>query len=268
MEKRKEAVKGEMQKLKQARELQKKMGRALIRSVVESRDKAEKESAEQAERDRLADIARPLKPKKSVSFADTEPEEIDGLGSGDKSKSVDWGDVSPGTLRKVPANGWLVRQTMKTHVVERQPSGLRSPAPPARDSDDESEPENSDESFDEENQTYRERQLDSDEESDHRVESPPSESIDNEDDHVADEPSEWDDADFDTARHQREVALEYYEKRKTIGADVVSAMRAHTHGEGEWDQPVCGLFSFLACLLRDLGSLGRTTRSNTSVCSS
>ena len=238
MEKRKEAQKEELEKLKQARELQKKMGRALIRSVVESRDKAEREKAEQAENDRLAAAQRPLKAKKSVSFADTAPEEINRSPDEDKGKGVDWGDVTPGTLRKVPANGWVAGQTMKLRVVERQPGALRSPGPPTRDSDDESEPEEFEDS-DEENHTFREHQLESDEESDGRAESPPPESADSEDDHRPDEePSEWDDADFDTARHQREIALEYYEKRKTIGSDVTSAMRAHSHDDDDWDQPV------------------------------
>ena len=55
MEKRKEAAKTEVENLKRARELQKKMGRALIRSVVESRDKEEKERIELAEKDRLVE---------------------------------------------------------------------------------------------------------------------------------------------------------------------------------------------------------------------
>ena len=67
----------------------------------------------------------------------------------------------------------------------------------------------------------------------------PSESDDDEeglppDDDVAD----WGGEDFDYARHQREIALEYYEKRKTIGAEVNSAMRAHSHDDEDWNQAV------------------------------
>ncbi|EKM55150.1 uncharacterized protein PHACADRAFT_255574 [Phanerochaete carnosa HHB-10118-sp] len=241
MDKRKEAAREEMDKLKKARELQKKLGRALIRSVVESRDQADKEKAEQVERDRFADAQKPLKPKKSVSFAETSPVEILCPANDDKGKGVDWGDVVPGTIRKNPANGRSDRPTMKMHVVERYSGGLRSPGPPPRDSDDESEPEDySDQDFDQHESPGVHSESDEDYGRDAHL--PPSESVDSEDDHHFDEePSEWNDIDFDTAAHQREVALEYYEKRKTIGADVASAMRAHTHGtgEGEWDQPVC-----------------------------
>lgn len=238
LEKRREAAKDDMEKLKQARELQKKMGRALIRSVVESRDRAEQEKAEQEEQDRLAAAHRPLKPKKSVSFAETSPEEINPPGADVKGKGVDWGDVAPGTLRKPESSATQRdRPVMKMNVVERTPSGaLRSPGPPPRDSDDESEPEDYGDVGSNDGDSDRDHHFDIDDD----THPPQSGSDDSGDDHIADEePSEWNDEDFDTARHQREVALEYYEKRKTIGADVMSAMRAHTHGEDEWDQPVC-----------------------------
>ncbi|GJE90702.1 hypothetical protein PsYK624_068460 [Phanerochaete sordida] len=244
MEKRREAAKEEMDKLKKAREMQKKLGKALIRSVVESRDQAEKENAEQAERDRVADARKPLKPKKSVSFAETSPVEIaPPVPSVDKGKGVDWGDVVPGTIRKDATTGRSDRPTMKMHVVERRSSGLRSPAPPVRDSDDESEPEVYEDSDEGDH-----HDLDSEEDYGRNVHSP-LDSADSEDDHHPDEePSEWNDDDFDTAAHQREVALEYYAKRKTIGADVASAMRAHTHGSGEdeWDQAEVPLDATLA----------------------
>lgn len=235
VEKRKEAAKGEMDKLKKARELQKKLGKALIRSVVESRDQVEKEKADQAERDWQTEAQRPLKAKKSVSFAETSPVEIPPPGVIDKGKSVDWGDVAPGTIRKNPTNGRSDRPTMKMYIIERHPTGLRSPGPPPRDSDDESEPE------DHNGQDSDEDDFDGDIHS-----SPPGSDDSDDDDHPDEEPSEWDDDNFDTAAHQREVALEYYEKRKTIGADVATAMRAHTHGTGEdeWDQPVCTSFAW------------------------
>ena len=51
---------------------------------------------------------------------------------------------------------------------------------------------------------------------------------------------EWDVDGYDFAQHQREIALAYYEKRATVGADALAAMRNHEHPEGEheWDQPV------------------------------
>ncbi|KIP12251.1 hypothetical protein PHLGIDRAFT_124164 [Phlebiopsis gigantea 11061_1 CR5-6] len=250
LQRRKEATKEEVDKLKKARELQKKLGKALIRSVVESRDQADKEKVEQEEQDRLTAAARPLKPKKSVSFADTSPEEISPPDSDAKNKGVDWGDVAPGTLRKAgPSNCRADRPVMKMHVVERRPSGLRSPGPPARDSDDESDPESYGAQYTDDDEDYDHYHPRSDEETStsHRMQSPPPESVDSEEDHLADEePSEWTDEDFDTARHQREVALEYYEKRKTVGAEVASAMRAHDHGDGDWDQPEVPLEATLA----------------------
>ena len=244
MEKRKEATKEEVDKLKKARELQKKLGKALIRSVVESRDQAEREKEEQQEQDRLAAAARPLKAKKSVSFADTSPEEIRPLDPDTKGKGVDWGDVAPGTLRKAgPPSGRTDRPVMKMHVVERHPSGLRSPGPPARDSDDESDPESygtQDTDNDEDHDQYNPVVSDEEAPLSRRMHSPPPGSVDSdEEEHSVDEePSEWNDEDFDTARHQREVALEYYEKRKTVGAEVASAMRAHNHDDDDWNQPV------------------------------
>lgn len=265
MGKRKEAAKDEMDKLKQARELQKKLGKALIRSVVASRDQAEKEKAVQEEQDRLAITTRPLKPKKSVSFADTSPEEINTPGPDEKGKGIDWGDVAPGTLRKPgPSNGRVDRPVMKMHVVERQPTSLRSPGPPPRDSDDESDPESYGVQDTDEDEDHDHPGFDSDEESGckgRRLHSPPPESADSEDEPIGDEePSEWDDEGFDTAQHQREVALEYYKKRKTIGAEVASAMRAHTHSDDDWDRPV-RLVAFTVLLMLSvcylLGSASR-----------
>ena len=252
MEKRKQAATDDMDKLKQARELQKKLGKALIRNVVASRDQAEKEKANQDEQDRLAAAAaRPLKPKKSVSFADTSPEEIKPPELHRKGKGVDWGDVAPGTLRKPgPSNGRSDRPVMRMHVVERHPSALRSSDHPSRDSDDESDPESY---GSEETNDYEDAELvpeDKPSSNRRRLHSPPPDSADSEDDHLSDEdPSEWNDEDFDTAHHQREVALQYYEKRKTIGAEVASAMRAHTHGDNEWDQPVRTVFLTIFTIL-------------------
>lgn len=237
MEKRKAAAQEEMDKLKKAKELQKKMGKALMRNVLQSREEQEKEKADQEELDRRAALAKPIKPRKSVTFAEEGPEIVDGVGKREKGKTMDWGDVAPGTLRKASdaTNGFAERQTMKLNVVERPLTSLRSPGPPPRDSDDESEPETATTQDSEDEENLRDMF------SRYRMQSPPPPSIDSEDESLADEePSEWNDEDFDTARHQREVALAYYEKRKTIGAEVSNAMRAHTHehdGNG-WDQPV------------------------------
>lgn len=230
MEKRKEAAKKEIDSLKKARELQKKMGRALMRSVVESKDKAEQEKAAQEEKDRLGAQSKVPKQKKSVSFAD-DIDENGRIASKDKGKDIEWGDVAPGTLR--PAN----RQPMKLHVVERHPRGLAQAAlAPQGDSDDESDP-GSTFSGDSENVVLA-QEHESESEGGHQG---PSDSEESQNDGEVDEEiSEWNGEDFNFAQHQREIALEYYEKRQIIGAEAASAMRAHSHeGENEWDQPVC-----------------------------
>ena len=145
MEKRKQAQRTEMENLKRARELQKKMGRALLRSVVDNREQEEKQKAEMEKADREAAAKKAsLKPKKSVTFAD-EPVKEDSPTS-ERGKGIDWGDVAPARLRAKGPTSLLTKDhmehlPMKMHVVERHPR-VRSPAPPAReegDSDDESD---------------------------------------------------------------------------------------------------------------------------------
>ncbi|THG98642.1 hypothetical protein EW026_g3581 [Hermanssonia centrifuga] len=249
MEKRKEASKTEMENLKRARELQKKMGRALLRNVVESREKADLEKVEQAKADEESATRRiSLKPKKSVSFAeDTEDADNEQSGS-EKGKGVEWGDVAPGRLRpkeQSPLSNQdrLDRQTMKMHVVERHPNAARPPTPPApeRDSDDESVLGSAD--SDEGHVVHS----DPESEDDEHINTPDSDYDDSEDGLPPDEElTDWGNEDFDYARHQREIALEYYEKRKIIGAEVSGAMRAHTHDGHEWDQPVSHLIHISA----------------------
>ncbi|KAI0345358.1 hypothetical protein BDW22DRAFT_1354280 [Trametopsis cervina] len=233
MENRKQAAKTEMENLKKARELQKKMGRALIRSVVENRDQEEKERVQQAEHDRLVAETKVPKAKKSVSFAD----DIDDNGrikSADKGKDTDWGDVAPGTLRP---NGQVSsdRQPMKLHVVERHPRGLdQSTLSHQPDSDDESDSDvvEDTEDGDTEDDAFGSHNL---------------EPVDSDEDLPGDEEiSEWNDEDLNLASLQREAALAYYAKRQTIGAEAASAMRAHSHEEDEWDQPEVPLEATLA----------------------
>ncbi|KAI0086183.1 hypothetical protein BDY19DRAFT_365463 [Irpex rosettiformis] len=240
MEKRKEAAKTEMDNLKRARELQKKMGRALIRSVVESRDKEEKEKAELAEKDKLTTENKVPKTKKSVSFAD-DIDEDGRIKSNEKEENIEWGDVVPGTLR---TSGKTLserqdRQPMKLHVVERHPRCLSQTAyqPPEQDSDDESDPESTADAAEDSGSDNGFLGADN--------QSPNSEESD--EDLPADERmSDWNGDDFDYAQHQREVALEYYNKRQAMGIEASSAMRAHTHDENEWDQPDVPLEATLA----------------------
>ena len=236
MERRKEAAKSEIDSLKKAKELQKKMGRALVRSVVESKERKEQEAAQdirEAEAEHAASKAsKPLKSKKSVTFAeDTKDAGEDVVADGPE----DWGEVASARLSGMNGSGWAQGQTMRTDVIERRGASLRSPPPQAAstpDSDDESEPDEL------ENEDIAPNDASDSDEHDSRFDE--------------EEPiSDWGDDQFDTARHQREVALEYYKKRKTVGAQVASAMRDHTHEEGEheWDKPVsCAILLSFAAL--------------------
>ena len=247
MEKRREAHKVELESIQRARELQKKMGKALLRSVVADRDEEEKRKAEQEQADSDAAIAarrNSVKPKKSVSFADDDVQIGGASQETGKGKDVDYGDVSLGRLRGQGQSAMLTKEyadslPMKMHVMERRPGRLRSPEPPiqAGDSDDESLPDSLVEDPEDDQGLVGDLPSASDDEIGNAP--LPSESDDDEeglppDDDVAD----WGGEDFDYARHQREIALEYYEKRKTIGAEVNSAMRAHSHDDEDWNQAV------------------------------
>ncbi|KAG9318561.1 Alg9-like mannosyltransferase family-domain-containing protein [Chiua virens] len=116
VKKRKESVKAELEQLKAARDLQKKMGQALIpRTLLRLERKA-----------CPLQMRRPWKTKRTQQL------------------SPDWGDVIPGRLRahrRIPlvATADEEKYPMKMRVVERHPAG--TPTPPFHvdaDSDDES----------------------------------------------------------------------------------------------------------------------------------
>ncbi|KAG2077965.1 hypothetical protein BDR04DRAFT_1087653 [Suillus decipiens] len=45
--------------------------------------------------------------------------------------------------------------------------------------------------------------------------------------------------DWDSTQHHREVTLEYYKKRRIIGAEAARASRtSHTHDDEEWNQAI------------------------------
>ncbi|KAF9819761.1 hypothetical protein IEO21_01852 [Rhodonia placenta] len=221
LETRKEAAKAELDALRKAKELQKKMGKALLRNVIEAKEREEKDAiARQREEEAERESKRNLKPKKSVTFVDPL---MDDEAATPTTPKAEMGDVSLARLQRKGKSTLLTKtqmdkQPMKMQVVERHPIGLRDHLsalqPQDHDSDDESEPGSP-------------VPADSDE----------GEVIYSDADDG--EPVHWEEDEFDFARHQREVALAYYEKRATIGATAASAMRAHTHNEGEneWDQP-------------------------------
>lgn len=230
MEKRKAAAKAEVESLKQAKELQKKMGRALVRNIMETKEKVENEKVKWEEEDKLRAKVKSLKPAKSVTFAPVDDSVDSPLApENDKGEVVDWGDVGIGRLRPKASPGLkaqMAKQTvMKMTVVERQPASLRSP-PPFTNED--------------------EAPGDSDDESDSEL-SQDGEGVGSQHDdsagtdstaHEDDEHEEWDEEELDYARLQREIALSYHEKRKNLGVDTRIAMNAHIDEGDEWDQPV------------------------------
>jgi hypothetical protein len=214
-------------KAKAARELQKKMGRALIQNVGKARDQEKAEQEAQRIRDEDADKRRasPNIKKKTVAFVDSpdaklKDDEEAGNEASSSPKLMDWGDLAPGRLRsnKRPtliAQSLLDKHPMKMKVVERIPGGTPTmakakttptfpAAPRPVDSDDESEPEEASDS---------ETEIDQE----------------NEDEAALDE----DAVDLDYARLQREIVLDYHQKRNQIGEATASAMMNHIHDDDE-----------------------------------
>ncbi|KAJ7632835.1 hypothetical protein FB45DRAFT_913662 [Roridomyces roridus] len=157
LHKRKQAAEKEVARLKAAKDMQKKMGKALLKGLSSS-------SQEQTVPTQPTEAT----PRKSVKFAEEETQE--------------WGDVIPARLRpsggpSLMSNAKADANPMKLHVVERFPGKL-TPDEPEADSDDESEP-------------------------------PDSEG----DDGFASDEELADEVDLDFAQQQRELTLEYHTGR-------------------------------------------------------
>ena len=217
-------------RLEAARELQKAMGRALVKNVKDF--KAKEEGAKKA----LFDIdttvsaegSKRLKPKKSVSF-DLPPEESP-VSAGPQQ---DWGDVTPARLQLQKSSTTPAHGPMKFQVVERFPRRLQLGSL-SKDSDDESDPEPVPASD-------KEGKPDSAPVT--HVDFPSDESTEEGGDFELDE----DETDLDAAQHQREIALAYYEKKEKFAAQAAAAFSSHSHiGEDPWDRPVGLLYAFLA----------------------
>ncbi|KAK0228822.1 hypothetical protein IW262DRAFT_1353240 [Armillaria fumosa] len=203
----KEASREGAKDFSQTREMQKKMGKALLRNMAMAREEEEKEKAEREAEDLNKEKAKAKKgPQKTVTFAESEKDEEEE----EAEPMHEWGDVAQGRLSSARRPTLLSKSNdstlpMKMSVIERAPGQSNPPPEPPQslaDSDDESEP-------------------------------PPSEGSSSSDD-----PSDGDEEveegfDMDCAQHQREIALEYHKKRQTIGRDVSLAMRSHTHEEDE-----------------------------------
>jgi hypothetical protein len=220
LEQRRGNAKAELERVKTAKEMQKKMGKALLKNMADAREKDEQEKARQEREDMEREEARrSRKPRKCVSWA-----ELPKLERSDDDAAV------PNLPGKLP---------MRTYVVERFParSGASSPPPPipVGDSDDESESPSS---------------VPSDSDTPSGIISDgipfPTEHDQSDGSEDEDEPLEShgseDGFDIDSIQHQREIALAYFEKRNTIGADAARAMSAHSHDldgdENDWEQEV------------------------------
>ena len=209
-------------RLEAARELQKAMGRALVKNVKDFKAKEEDERKALLKVNTLAGSEKPksVKPKKSVSF-DLPPEESP-VSAGPQQ---DWGDVTPARLQPKQPLTPIAHGPMKFQVVERFPRKLLSGSPP-KDSDDESDPE---------------PVPDIDE--DDNLPSSPTQHIELHSDESTEDGGDFEfdegEADLDAAQHQREIALAYYEKREKFAAQAAAALSSHSHIEEDpWDQPV------------------------------
>jgi hypothetical protein len=217
-------------RLEAARELQKAMGRALVKNVNDFKAKEEKERSGLLEVDTQVhpEKSNRLKPKKSVSF-DLPPEESP-VSAGPQQ---DWGDVTPARLQPKQPSIPTAHGPMKYQVVERFPQKIQLESL-LKDSDDESDPE---------------PVLDIDEDN-----GPASTPVDHAEFHSDESTEDGGDlefdegeADLDAAQHQREIALAYYEKREKFAAQAAAALSSHSHIEEDpWDQPV----GFLSSLPR------------------
>ncbi|KAF5386902.1 hypothetical protein D9615_001591 [Tricholomella constricta] len=217
LRKRKEAAANEKAKLNAAKEIQKKMGKALLRNLAKEKAQDEESQVDVVVLDDVKRSSQNDKPlKKSVAFAD-DPQDPDSEGGSEFSSnarhnSLDWGDVTPARLRSRGRPSLLSLSDtlpMKMTVVERVPSAPpRTTTIAGPDSDDESESGSHGEQSDDGAEQYSNSDLG-----------------------PALEEEEFD---VDFAQHQREIALQYYEQRNKIGAAALSAMSSHSHdGDGD-----------------------------------
>ncbi|KAJ7775162.1 hypothetical protein B0H16DRAFT_1509778 [Mycena metata] len=203
LHKRKLAAQDEAARLKASKEMQKKMGKALLKDMAASRDKHAPVQPPAANSDIAVQEAIHV-PRKTVKFADA-ADEVDVPEP--REESPDWGDVVPARLRAKTAGSSLskahaqfdAQQPMKMQVVERMPGKPRVEEPQP-DSDDESDPPDS--------------PLMSDSDEEGRLES---------DEELVEE------VDLDYAQHQREITLEYHTRRAKMAETTSSALRSHSH---------------------------------------
>jgi len=217
-------------RLEAARELQRAMGRALLKNVKDFKAKEEKERSALLEIDTKVSVdkSKRLKPQKSVTF-DLPPEESP-VSAGPQQ---DWGDITPARLQPKQPLTPVAHGPMKFQVVERFPRKLQL-GPSSKDSDDESDPEQVPES-----------------DEDGEPASTPAGHVEFYSDESTEDGGDFEfdegEADLDAAQHQREIVLAYYEKREKFTAQAAAVFSSHSHVEEDpWDQSV-GLLSSHPC---------------------
>ncbi|KAJ7085801.1 hypothetical protein B0H15DRAFT_846429 [Mycena belliarum] len=205
LRKRKKAAQDELDRLKAAKDMHKKMGKALLRGLSTPGE----ENTSTAPSVPVPDPAVAVEsytptPRKSVKFADAAIEVETPLNA-QQSNTPDWGDVVPARLR--PNSGRFITNAqsdahpMKMQVVERIP-GKHQLDRPQPDSDDESEP----------------------------PESPTAADSEEDEGFMSDE-GLAEEADVDYAQHQREILLEYHTKRAKMAETTSDAMKSHAHAQ-------------------------------------
>ncbi|KAN0127990.1 hypothetical protein V8E53_014167 [Lactarius tabidus] len=225
LEQRRANAKAELERLKSLKDMQKKMGKALLRNMADAREKEEQVSLQRVREDlELEESRRSRKPRKSVSWAELP-----------KSERLPSDDTGPS--HRIP---------LRPDVVERfptRPIASPSPPPPTADSDDESNPPSDEDDDDDDDDD----ELHSDRAPSPSPEPPLSDDTGGEDEPAEGHASDDDEFDIDAVQHQREIALAYFEKRNKIGADAARAMSAHSHEPNdEWDQEDVPLDATLA----------------------
>ncbi|KAJ3805573.1 hypothetical protein F5876DRAFT_91454 [Lentinula aff. lateritia] len=236
LDRKRDDGKTERQRLLELKETHQKMGKALLRSVISKDDDQKKAETQHSPSSPASSSAvKETANIKKKSPTKGEPSEPSSKTSTD---IADWGDVSKGRLRPNPkplvADVYTQQseQLMKLRVVERAPgdgstsfqsnplaenkqpstSNIQILDSSAGDSDDESD-------------------IDSNTLSDDDIVPQNSDT-----EHSDAESGSLDlneETDWDFAQHQREIALEYHQKRGKIGKETAAALTSHTHEPDE-----------------------------------
>jgi hypothetical protein len=180
-----------------------------LQNIGKAKEKERQEQEAQRLQDEAADKGRsPSLKKKTVAFVDALDSSENDTVQPEPSEAPDWGDVTLARLRasKRPtllSQSLLDKHPMKMSVVERFPSG-----PPTLPS----------------SPHPRQKFADSDDESDPATESDSSDTAAGDEDDSESIVVEQDEVDFDFAQHQRQITLEYHEKRNRFGQDAAEAI--------------------------------------------